>query len=162
MSTYGTLDGVQAYIRHMTFDAANNPTSDQIEVFLESCSAVLTGCLASGGYQVPVTQTEAKAVLDNYANLGAAGYAELTQRTAGFNANDENKRENKFLDEFRKACKFIESGALAGMGVPQLRTPGPLFGLSVGGKTASGQALTPIFGRGMFGNLPAEEYQEEP
>src|SRR5690349_806445 len=103
MSTYGDIASVQAYVRHMTFDAANNPTTAQVLAFLDQQSAKLTGWLAAAGYQVPVTNAAAKLVLDNYANLGAAGLAELTQRTAGFSDKDENKRENKFLAEFEKA-----------------------------------------------------------
>lgn len=155
MSTYGDVDGVQAFVRHMTFDQPNNPTTDQIEAFLDQMSAKLTGLVAAQGYQVPVTNTAAKAVLDMYANLGAAGLAELTQRTAGFNAEDDNRRENKFLAAFKEACQFIESGALAAMGVPQSGSPGVLAGLRIGG-AIDGVALGPIFTRRMFGNIPDE------
>ena len=103
MATYGTTAGVEAYVRHMSFDAANNPTTDQVDQWLAERSAQLTGWLASSGYAVPVVQSDAKAVLDRYANIGAAGDAELAQRSAGYAATDENKRENKFLSEFMRA-----------------------------------------------------------
>lgn len=120
MADYGDVTGVQAYVMHMAFDGPNQPTSAQVDTWLASRSAQLTGWLAGAGYATPVTLPAAKAVLDNYANLGTACLAELSQRSAGYKADDENRRENKFCAEFNAAKAWIESGALTALGVPQL------------------------------------------
>lgn len=127
MSTYGSPEGVAAHVRHMlngaaTFDEETKPPLAHVEQWLDERSAQLTGCLAAAGYAVPVTQTDAKTVLDRYANIGAAGDCELSMRNSGYSADDENAREIKFLSEFEKACPWIESGALTGLGVPQVAT----------------------------------------
>lgn len=117
---YGSVAGVQAYIRHMALDTANYPTTTNVETWLTERAAALTAWLSAAGYVVPVVQAEAKAVLDRFANVGAAGDAELAQRSAGYSAQDQNRRENKFLAEFATAEAWIRSGALLGLGVPQV------------------------------------------
>lgn len=129
MSTYGTVAGVAAYVGHMlnsagTFDDAGPPPTGtapsltQVNGFLDQVSAQLTGWLAAAGYATPVTQADAKSVLDRYANVGAAGLAELSQRVAG-TSDDESRRESQFLQEFRSAEAWINGRALAALGVPQ-------------------------------------------
>jgi hypothetical protein len=125
VSTYGTPAGVAAYVTYMTNTAGSFDDAGGREVslatvnsLLGSVSAQLTGWLAGAGYVTPVTQADAKAVLDRYANLGAAGYCELGQRVAG-TSDDENARESKFLAEFAKAEAWINGRALAALGVPQ-------------------------------------------
>lgn len=162
MSFYGSIAGVAAYVRHMTFDDPSNPTSADIIQFLTQQSAVLDGWMAREGYTVPVasTYTEAYSVLGGFANLGAAGLAELTQRSAGYSSEGDDAREQAFLGQFKNAQAYIASGALAALGVSQARTPRGLFGLAIGGRTNSGAYLRPIFSRTSFGNNPTLESGE--
>jgi hypothetical protein len=127
---YGSIGGVEAYTRHMTFDGKRSPTTDQITAWLAARSAILNGWLAAAGYTIPVVQADAVLILDRYASVGAAGDAELAQRSAGYNKEEQNKRENKFLAEFDKAEAFINSGALIGLGVPHSDASEAAGGLS--------------------------------
>jgi hypothetical protein len=163
-NTYGTVVGVAAYTRRLansnsTFDTTTRPTLVEVEAFLDQCSDVLNGWLARAGYVIPVTHADAARVLARYANLGAAGHVELSQRPGGYDAEDENRRENKFLDMFMLAEAYIESGALAALGAAIVSgsLPSPVSGLRVGGRTLSGQQLRPIFRRTSFGNSPTAE-----
>src|SRR5262245_60712378 len=131
MSDYGSTDGVAAYVAHMTnsvgqFDATTRPTLAQVTTFLGEVSAQLNGWLASAGYVIPVTNSAAKQVLDRYANIGAAGLCELTQRSAGYSKDNQNKRENKFLSEFYAAENYIKGGALNNLGAATQQLPGGL------------------------------------
>lgn len=147
--SYGTVAGVAAYVRRLTtggaFTDATRPSFAEIESFLDQRSAILNSWIAEAGYSVPVTNATAVLVLSNYANLGAAGLAELTQAAAGYGQEGEDTRENRFLAEFAKAEAWIKGGALAALGVGQVTLGSGLAGLSVGGKR-------PIFRRSMFGN----------
>ena len=167
--SYGTVAGVAAYTKRLTnpisgtFDINTTPTLTEVESFLNQCSDTLNGWLAASGYVIPVVQVDAVAVLARYAQIGAAGHVELTQRAGGYDASDENLRENKFLDIFKEAREYILSGALAALGAATVGGPPALSGLRVGGGTATGQALRPIFSRTMFGNNPtAERGPKEP
>jgi hypothetical protein len=161
MSDYGTAAGVAKYVRHMTnagaFDTTTKPTLAQVTEMLDESCALLNGWLAQYNYGVPVVASRAVAILSRYANLGAAGLAELSQRSAGYSETDENRRENKFLAEFYKAEQFIADGTLDGLGVPTTAPPSALSGFNVGGLTTGGQGLRPIFSRTMFGNNPTAE-----
>lgn len=161
MSDYGTAAGVAKYVRHMTnagvFDGTTKPTLTEVGEMLDESCAILNGWLAMYDYAVPVVSVRALAAMSRYANLGAAGLAELAQRSAGYSETDQNRRENKFLAEFYKAEAFIASGALIGLGETPIGAPDPLEGFRVGGMTTGGQALKPIFSRTMFGNNPTVE-----
>lgn len=169
-NSYGTVAGVAAYVQHMTnaggtFDTTTQPTITQVESFIDQASDMLNGWLARSRYAIPVTQADAVKVLARYANLGAAGLCELSMRSAGYSADDENKRENKFLKMFEMAEGYIASGALAALGasVSSSSAPPPFAGFRVGGATVGGQGLRPIFTRTMFGNDPtAERGTKEP
>jgi hypothetical protein len=162
MSDYGSTTNVAAYVKHMTnssgvFDTTTKPTLADVTIFLDEVCAQLNGWLANCDYPVPVTNANAKLILDRYANLGAAGLCELTMRSAGYSKEDQNKRENKFLDEFYKAEAFICGGALLGLGVQTIAAGPELRGFMIGGRNAGGQAARPIFRRTMFNNDPAAE-----
>ena len=164
-NSYGSVAGVAAYVRHMTnasgaFDGTTSPTLTQVEAFLDQASDTLNGWLARNRYTIPVTQADAVNVLARYANLGAAGLCELSMRSSGYSADDENRRENKFLDQFGQAEMVIGSGALAALGaaVSSTEIPPPLAGFRIGGSAVGGSAGNPMFSRGMFGNVPDAEY----
>lgn len=167
-NSYGSVAGVATYVSHLlntggTFDSTTRPTAAQVEAFLDQQSAKLNAWLASEQYVVPVTQADCVLLLANYANLGAAGLCELTMRAAGYSASDQNERENEFLALFNEAKAFICSGALAALGATQSPALGAFYGLRVGGRTATGQVLKPIFRRGSLGNDPtAESGNREP
>lgn len=120
MSDYGSVEEVQAYIKHMTLDNDNNPTTTDIETWLDRRSAQITVWLSQAGYVTPVTALQAKSALDYYAVMGAAGSAELSLKSSGYDDNDLNARENKFLAEFNRVKDFIAGGGLTGLGVPLL------------------------------------------
>lgn len=162
-ASYGSVDGVAAYVAHLlptsatTFSAVTRPTIAQVESFLDQQSAKLNAWLAMAGYAVPVTATTAARVLANFANLGAAGLCELTQRAAGVEAEGTNQRENKFLAEFEKARGFIEGGGLAALGAAQTNAGPGIAGFAVGGRARGNGRLQPIFTRASFGNNPTAE-----
>lgn len=161
MADYGTVEGTAKYVRHLTqnggFGPTTKPTIDEVGEMLDESCAILNGWLSQYNYTVPVTATRAAAALSRYANLGAAGLAELAQRSAGYSETDQNRRENKFLAEFYKAEAFIASGALDGLGTAPTTTPRPLAGFAVGGVTSGGLRLRPMFKRTSFGNQPDAE-----
>lgn len=165
MSDYGTIAEVAAYVRRLansagTFDATTKPTQAEVEVFLTRRSNILNAWLAAAGYTIPVTDAQAKSVLDYYAVVGAACDVERTQRTAGASEED-NARADQFCAEFAKAAALIADGGLAALGATQTGASKALAGLYVGGKTSTGQRLQPIFTRTSFGNEPTRESGEQ-
>lgn len=144
MPDYGSVAGVAAHVRHMTFDAANNPTTNQVTDWLTQRSGRLNGWIAAAGYAVPVTQADAKAALDQFANYGAACDAEAAQRTGGYSKEaGENQRGSRFCKEFASAEAWIASGALTGLGVPRATTEEAILSPTHGLLTAGTPRETP-------------------
>src|SRR5215203_1749977 len=95
--SYGTVAGAASYVQHAantsgTFDATTTPTLTQVEGFIDRQSARLNGWLAQNGYVVPVSAPRAVVWLSYYAEIGAAGLVELTQRSSGYDDTDQNRR----------------------------------------------------------------------
>lgn len=168
MSDYGTPAGVAAYVKRLAdattgqFTTTTKPPLADVQTWLDGRSARLNTWLIQAGYAIPVTQADAKALLDYYANVGAAGDVELSQISAGYSNDDQNRRENKFLAEFDKAWPFIRDGGFAGLPVPTTGASSPIAGLASGGRTSTGQQLAPIFSRQSFGNDPTRENGRPP
>jgi hypothetical protein len=157
-NSYGSVAGVEALVRHIAgaggFTIATKPTLAEVESFIDQRSAILNAWLGVAGYTIPASNAQAQLILAHYAQMGAACDVELTQRSAGYSDNDQNRRENKFCAEFMRAQKLIGEGNLPG--APSA-PGGPLAGLSVGGVTRGGIRLQPLFRRTSFGNDPAKE-----
>jgi len=130
---YGSVAGVEGLTRHIRYGGGeNHPRLADVEDWLTARAAQLTGWIAAAGYVTPVliaSYPEAVAVLGRFANYGAASDAEAAQRTGGYSSDDEDRREVWFAREFNKAESWINGGALAGLGVPTLPTPGASAGL---------------------------------
>lgn len=161
---YGTAADVAAYVQHATnngsFDTTTAPTLAQVESFINQRSAMLNACLAVEGYAVPIsaaTAPQAYAILVHYVANGAAGDVELSQRSAGYDAEDTNRRENKFLAVFDAGCQFVKSAAFAALAAAQSGPSQGIAGLYVGGRTSTGQRLRPVFTRTTAGNDPTDE-----
>lgn len=116
--SYGSSEGVKALTRHISYGGANAPTEADLERWLTARAAQLTGWLQEAGYVVPVTLPSPKAVLDRYADYGAAADAEAAQRAGGYSDSEQDRREVFFAAEWVKAEAWIKGGALAAMGVP--------------------------------------------
>lgn len=120
---YGSVGGVQALTRHIRYGEPDNPTLEDVAGWLTARAGRITGWLAAAGYVTPVTQADAKAVLDDFANHGAASSAEAAQRSGGYSEDDADRREVWFARQFDKAEAWIASGALAALGVPLAPNP---------------------------------------
>lgn len=156
--SYGTVDEVAAYVgSHLnsagTFDGETQPTYTQVATFLTRRSAILDGILAASGIHTPLTATRALSAISYYAIVGAAADVELAQAAGGWNDEDGNRRENKFLAEFRRMkADLIDTGMLVALGAVQDSSASPTQGVYVGGSTRG-----PIFTRGLMGNDTSAE-----
>jgi hypothetical protein len=115
--------------------------------------------LTNAGYSLPFMNVGAVDILSYYVAQGAAGDCELSYRYAGNSADDLNRRENKFLAEFKEGLRILRENPAAFLGVPagENEPPGGLAGLRVGGTTRGGLGLRPVFGRTGFNNDPTFE-----
>ena len=70
-NSYSSVDEVEAltlrYTNDGDYDATTRPTLTQVETFIDRVSAILNVLLAQAGFEVPVSQADAKLALDDFA-----------------------------------------------------------------------------------------------
>lgn len=76
-NSYGTAAGVGVYARNYAdtnqeFTDATTPTLTEVEEFIDEVSAILNVQLAAHRFSIPITQADAKRMLDNFVNQEAA------------------------------------------------------------------------------------------
>lgn len=145
--SYGSVAGVASLTKHATtggtFDGTTKPTLTDVEAFIDQRSALLNSKLTAAGHTVPIANADAVQALAFFVNNGAAADVEKAQRSGGYGDGTDDTRESMFLREWEKHEAFIASGAL---GAPEA-TPTPYDGFKVGGRTSTGDYLTPLFKR---------------
>lgn len=120
MANYGTVAKALALCPHITPDQTDNPTTSDIQHWLDARSAMLDGWIAAAGFVTPITHPIAKPALDRFAEYGCASDMESSQRNAGYSSDDEDRREVWLETEFAKAEDWINSGILRGFDIPMI------------------------------------------
>jgi hypothetical protein len=164
---YSSVSDVLAFTRYMldgqtSFNSTTRPTLTEVSRMISRASSIINAALAVSGFQIPITQADAKAALDDWVTQKAVQYIELTQRGVGF-SGEEGTRQRSFGNLAKSAKEFVESNRLAfarygaGVVVAHSLSEGLLF---TGSDAAadrldpSDSALAqPMFERGLF-NTP--------
>jgi hypothetical protein len=115
-NSYGSVDEVRAFTRHLLdgsagFDQSTRPTLTEVEAFIARVSGVLNSAIASGGFDIPITQATAALACDDWVVTRAAAYVEMTQRGAGW-SEQENPRINMLYRLHKDARQFVKDNAV--------------------------------------------------
>lgn len=125
LSTGEVLKRVEATCRHLTtggvFNDSTNPTSSDVVRFIDNSYYWLLGELAKNGYAIAVTDTEAKAVLQEMQALDAAVQVEFSQPVSS--TGEENDRHKALAARRDRLVRsFLESDALEQLGATRARS----------------------------------------
>jgi hypothetical protein len=88
-NSYGSVDEVRAFTRHLLdgsagFDTSTRPTLTEVVGFIDRVSGVLNSAIASGGFTVPISQATAVLACDDWVVTRAAAYVDTAcTRTPG-------------------------------------------------------------------------------
>lgn len=144
--SYGTVAEVRALTRHLldgayTFDETTRPTIQDVERFIDRASAALNLALIQQGVTVPLADEIAVLTAADWVVRRAAADVELTQRGAGYSADEGSRLAGLQLETAAAVAATIASALRAqGSGDP---TPARA-GLSFTGTSVA------IFTRGQF------------
>ena len=83
--SYGSVDEVRAYTRHMldgsnNFDESTTPTRTEVERFIDRASGALNVAMNNAGLTTPVTNSTAKLMLSDWVTMRACAFVEMTHR----------------------------------------------------------------------------------
>jgi len=139
-SSYGSVAEVAAlctmYTSSGTFSASTRPTLTQVETFVDRVSGILNVILAREGFATPVSQADAKLVMDDFAVEHAAYLCHAANRAGPYVPGNEQLR-----------------GRTAGLeALGATRTRVGTYGLGCRTEDEGGDELTPFFQREMMGN----------
>ena len=136
--SYGSTTEVTAFTKHLldgqaAFNSTTSPTVTELEKFIDRSSSYVNIALRNFGFAVPVTNSTAVLMLDDWVVAQAAMYTELTQRGSGFSER-EGSRTSTFDTIANNAMEFVEENAL---GLKRL-------GVVVTNKSSEGLAFTAL------------------
>ena len=156
--SYGSIAGVAALTPHhqskaASFDDTTVPTSIQVATYLDQISAILDTMLAGEGFAIPVTDTEAKRVLDIFANQEVASIVEGINGAGRFGpAVGRGTPKGRWSVVFTDASDFIKNWAVGLERLGATRTYDLSSGIGYRDTDEGGDDTFPLFQRDGFGD----------
>ena len=155
-NSYGTAAGVAAHVPRIVrgttglFDATTRPTITTVETWLDEVSALLNAMLAQMGFTIPISQADAKRMLDLWANQEVAAICEGVNGAGRF----RNLTDSRMTLMASEVQKFIEDNArgIQALGAPRARNT--TRGLHFRSTDERGNAVHPLFQRDAHGDVP--------
>jgi hypothetical protein len=134
-NSYGDTGEIAALVpryanRVTAFDVDTRPTLAQVESLVDQVSAVVNSMLSQAGFSVPISQADAKLMLDYFVNEELAAIAEIVEDVQA----------------------FIDAHAVGIERLGAERSSDPVSGISFRDTDAGGDDTAPIFQRSAFGN----------
>lgn len=164
-NSYGSVAEVAALVPRYTnngaFDASTRPTLTQAEKFIDRVSGLVNVLLAEAGFAIPVSQTDAKLVLDEFVTAQVVQLAHSVNGAGAFAPGSEEIRQGTpFQIITKEAASFINDHAdgLAALGATRARSL--TDGLACRTTDDAGEDIHPMFHRKQFGNV-IEDWDED-
>jgi hypothetical protein len=157
-NSYGdTAEIAELVPRHATpvgtFDATTRPSLTQLESNVDQLSAMLNTMLAEAGFDIPVTQADAKLTLDLFVNQEAAA---LVEGINGYGRFGPTQGKGTPRGRFALMMDDVQAFIIANMaGFERLgaaRDYSQVGGLGYRGTDESGNEIFPMFQRDSHGD----------
>lgn len=158
-NSYGSVAGVAALTPRFSgtdFAATTRPTLAQVESWINQVSGMLNSVLSEAGFDIPVSQADAKLMLDAFTNEEVAAMVEGVNGAGRFGpaaAGKSSRRKGHFAMILEDARAFIEVHALGIERLGATRTYSQTAGLGFRDTDASGDETHPLFQREDFGEI---------
>ena len=135
------------------FVATTRPTLLQVESIVDQVSAIVNSMMAQQGFDVPVTQADAKLMLDYFVNEEVASIVEGINGSGRFGPSVKRRgASGRFALVVEDVQMFLETNAVGIERLGVTRTYDPIAGISFKGIDNSGNDTIPLFQVKAFGN----------
>ena len=156
-NSYASVADIEArvpqYTSSGTFGTGTRPTATQVESFIDDVSSLVNALLAEAGFAIPVSQADAKRVLDLFVADEASAMVEGVHRAGRFApGNEELRSQSRFTVVMNDAASFIERHAEGLELLGATRSRSLTEGLAYRSEDAAGDTILPWFGRKQFDN----------
>lgn len=156
-NSYGDTDEIAALIPRRassgSFDETTRPTLAQLESIVNQVSAVVNAVLSQAGFSIPISQADAKLMLDLFVNQEAAAIVEGINGSGRFGPTAKRTGgKGRFTIIMEDVEAFIKAQAVGIERLGATRTYDPIAGIGYRSTDVSGDSISPIFQREAFGN----------
>jgi hypothetical protein len=153
-NSYGTVAEVQALTpRYQTYSTTTRPTLAQVEKWIDNASATLNVILAGAGFQIPITQADAKAACGQIVVEAVTDLCHAANSAGRFYTERALERGVSPMKVLRQEMKdWVEDQAEGLELLGATRTRASTAGILFRDGDESGNATAPIFQRSGFGN----------
>lgn len=156
-NSYGTVAEVAALTKRYTvsgsYTTGSNPTLAEVEAMVDRISGLLNVLLAKEGFAVPVTQADCKLALADFVVGQTAMLVHGSQGHGIYAPGSERLRSTTPQRAILKEAQdFIEANASGFEQLGATRNRHATDGLACWDTDDAGNAIEPIFQRGMIGN----------
>jgi hypothetical protein len=156
-NSYGSADGVAAYVRGLTaaasFSVSTIPTLAQVESWLDEVSAIANTGMKAAGFTIPLTQADAVLALRGMINQYVAQLAELSRGQGRFTSERAQNSSLSPMGTIRKELlDFINTNADGWEALGAARAASERNEIGFRDSDEAGDPTFPIFQRNAFGN----------
>lgn len=160
-NSYGSVVDVAALNKRFTnngsFDTTTTPTLAQVERFIDVVSATLNMALSGEGFEIPVSQADAKAALDGAVVEAVSDLVQAANSSGRFFTEKALERGVSPMRAVRREmAEWIEEqiSGFSSLGVS--RNSGVTSGILSRDSDESGDSVAPLFERKAFGESSKE------
>ena len=143
MSSYATLDDVQAFIPQWRVDGTTRPSATEVSTFITRISARLDSIAAAQGYLTPVSGADSLDILKSICLAGSAWYVGRTLFP------QDSTIWIDYANEYRDMIQALSKGELALNDAPSSSDDFPLTVLDGSIDNATASSMVPFFTRQM-------------
>lgn len=156
-NSYGTLAEIEAlvprYCEEGFFTATTRPARTQVEKFTDRVSALVNVLLAEQGFEIPVSQADAKLALDDFVVAQVVQLCHGSNGAGNFAPGSEAMRSRTpFMLITREAAEFIGKHADGLELLGATRTRHATDGLECRTTDDAGDEIVPMWQRKMMGH----------
>lgn len=122
--SYADLEAIQGFVPKWEIRGDTNPSTVEVEAFVERLSARIDGIAAGRGYAIPLTGTQTLNIVESICLVGSAWYVGRTIFPNGnVEAVDDYRREfEQMILELTNGVTVLVDAGTSGGGVSTLTT----------------------------------------
>ncbi len=157
-NSYGSLVEVGAMVPRYannegTFDASTNPPLARVEAMIDRVSALVNGCMASLGFDIPITQADSKLIMDNIVIEHVTFLVEGVRGTGRYAPQSKQIAKRSAIAIITEEIKLYLEGIAPGLeDLGAGRSKSTMSRVGFRGEDNAGNTIYPIFSRKGFNN----------
>jgi hypothetical protein len=156
--SYGTVEGVAAYVGVYTddgqFNSTTTPTHERVVIWIDQVSDMFNTALSSAGFRTPIEHTDARSAIAATVEQIVSDLVHASNSKGRFFSSGFQDRGVSILSEVWKEIEgWVSSHAVGFTNWQVGRVSGTLGKIGSKGFDESGEEMYPIFQRKGFGNF---------